>query len=88
MTLDEYAKQVGDALRNAHNSKDKAALEAAFKAADAKLDQFFDARRKKFWENALAAMNAGRWRVEDQANSSLLTLMQAIQTGLAARQGK
>lgn len=90
MTLDEYAKKVGDALRNAHNNKDMAALKAAFKDADDTLNQnnISEANRNTFWSNVRKAMNEGRWLVEKQANSSLLALMQEIQSGLAARAGK
>lgn len=90
MRLSDYAKKVGDALRDAHNSKDMAALEGVFERADATLDRnsVSKADRQTFWAAVREAMNAGRWRIEHQANSSLLALMQAIQQGLAARGSK
>jgi len=90
MTLEEYAQKVGNALRNAHNNKDMVALEAKFAEADRKLAaaKISDARTKAFWSDVRKAMSAGRWLVEEQANSSLIALMQAIQQGLAKRERK
>jgi len=88
MTLDEYAQKVGDALRAAHNGKDRAALERTFADADAKIDAFLVQKRLDFWTKVEAATRAGRWRTEDQANSSLVALMQAIWQGIADRKGK
>ena len=88
MNLEEYARQIGDALRNAHNSKNKAAIDATFRAADSEVARLSEGERKKFWQKVSLATDAGRWLNERQANSSLIVLMQAIQSGLATRQGK
>ena len=87
MTLDQYAEQVGSALRDAHNNKDMAALDRAFANADRTLttSKIGDADRKVFWPKVRKAAFSGRWLKEAQANSSLLALMQAIETGLSAR---
>jgi len=90
MTLEEYAQEVGDALRNAHNDKDMAALEAKFAEADQELAAagISDARKVGFWLNVRKAAFSGEWLMEKQANSSLIALMRAIEQGLAARGAK
>jgi len=90
MTLDEYAKSVGDALRHAHNAKSMSELNAAFANADQTLDSngIGKEQRKRFWAAVSDAAYAGQWLMEKQANSSLAALMQAIQAGLAARTEK
>jgi hypothetical protein len=90
MTLDEYARQVGDALRTAHNQKNSAALNAAFRDADATLtsNNISGAAAREFWASVHKAAFAGQWLVEKQANSSLIALMQAIKQGLEARENK
>lgn len=89
MQLNEYASQVGSALREAHNSKNMAAVEKTFKSADDVLatKQLGRVERKAFWDNVRAAIFSGRLLTEKQANSSLLELMRAIEDGLRARQG-
>jgi hypothetical protein len=90
MTLDEYAQEVGAALRNAHNAKDMAALHAAFRDADATLasNSISGPTAREFWSNVRKAAFSGRWLVEKQANSALVDLMNAIQQGIAAREAQ
>jgi len=90
MTLDEYAQQVGDALRNAHNAKDRAALDAAFRDADATLtsNNISGPTAREFWSNVRKAAFAGHWLLEKQANSALVDLMNAIKQGIAAREAQ
>jgi hypothetical protein len=84
MTLAQYAERVALALREAHNDKDVAALESVFREADHKLSTLTDRQRQTFWVDVKKKLR-GPWRVENQANSSLLQLMKAIQQGLAER---
>lgn len=90
MTLEEYAKTVGNALRNAHNAKSMSEIAATFQEADKNLieNKISENGQIIFWSNVRKAMNSGSWYTEEQANSSLVALMQAIQQGLAKRECK
>ena len=90
MTLDEYAQQVGAALRNAHNRKDTAAVEAEFRDADKTLtdNNISEAGQQSFWAGVRTAFFSGQLLVEKQANSALVALMRAIEQGLKAREEK
>jgi hypothetical protein len=89
MTLEEYAHDVGTSLRNAHNRKDMAAVQAAFRQADEKLTRIgtSEAAKTIFWASVRKAAFSGQWLVEKQANSALIELMKAIEQGLKARGG-
>lgn len=90
MTLNEYAAQVGHALREAYNGKGMAQINAIFQEADRTLlsNSIGDVDRKAFWDAVRKAIYAGPMLMERQANSSLIVLMQAIEQGLASRSGK
>ena len=90
MTIDEYAATLGDDLRKAHNNKDKEAAKAALENADQMLilNNVVGAERQQFWANVRHSYFSGRFKVEEQANSSLHALMQFIQNAIQAREAK
>jgi hypothetical protein len=89
MTYDEYASEVGKGLLEAHNNKNRVEIDRIFLEADKRLtaSSSTEDRKRKFWASARQEFSRGRFRVEEQANSSLHALMQLIQTNLNARQG-
>ena len=90
LTLEQYERIIGNALVAAHNNKDMDALTATFKRADQTLENsnISPADRKEFWEEVRKVVHSGPLRLEKQANSALLALMQAIEREIAARTGK
>lgn len=90
MTLKEYAQIIGNALVAAHNNKNMVALTAKFKEADETLEDnnISPASRKEFWEEVSKVVNSAPLRLEKQANSALIVLMQTIEREIAARTGK
>jgi len=89
--LEKYVREVGNNLRIAHNAKDMTAIQTAFQSADTMLNinNFTKDDKKIFWSSVRKAMyESGTWLVEEQAHNSLLVLMQEIQKGLVAREGK
>jgi hypothetical protein len=90
VTLDDYAKQVAEKMRQAHNNKNLTAVGPLFSDADRTLtDSNIGANdRAEFWTNVRRYFLSSGLLVERQANSALLALMQAIQNGIAARTTK
>jgi uncharacterized protein (DUF1697 family) len=90
VTLDEYAREIADSLRRAHNSKNLSAVSQVLSGADSTLvdNNIGDADQKEFWRNVKTYFESGNLLFERQANSSLIALMQAIQNGIAARIAK
>ncbi|MEJ1960956.1 MAG: hypothetical protein WDO56_05170 [Gammaproteobacteria bacterium] len=90
MTLDEYAKQTADSLRRAHNTKDQSAVPSLFADADRALAEsnISESDQIVFWGKVKKNFESGQLLLEKQANSSLIALMQAIQSTLAARTTK
>jgi hypothetical protein len=89
LTLEQYARIIGNRLVTAHNDKDGFALAATFEEADRELENsnISPADRKRFWEEVRGVVDSGPLLLEKQANSALLALMQAIQREIAARTG-
>lgn len=90
MTLAEYAQDIAEQLRNAHDTKDLAAVDPIFRKADVALLEsgIGETRQRNFWATVRAHFNASRLLIEKQANSALIALMHAIQKELAARENK
>jgi hypothetical protein len=90
VTVDEYAREIADSLRRAHNSKNLSAVSQVLSEADSTLaGSDIDAiGQKEFWRDVKTYFESGSLLFERQANSSLVALMQAIQNGIAARMAK
>ncbi len=88
MTVDEFAKQIANELRAAHNSKNQSSASAAIKKADETLarSNLTAADRAKFWSSVRAEFKSGQLLVERQENSALHALMQSILATLDARE--
>jgi len=86
VTLEEYAQEIADELRRAHASRNLATVSPIFHDADHVLadSKISDADQRRFWQSVRT--NLGEvLLVEKQANSALLTLMQAIQREIQTR---
>jgi hypothetical protein len=90
MTLDEYARETAELLRRAHNSKNLSDIAPILSGADKTLadNDISDVDRKAFWLSVKQYLESGNLLFERQANSSLVALMQAIQSAIAARTAK
>jgi hypothetical protein len=90
LTPDQYARQVADELRSAHNSKDQAAVRPIFAKADSVLATAkYDANdQRAFWSSVHKYFLASGLLLERQAGSALAALMRAIEAELAARISK
>jgi hypothetical protein len=90
MTLEEYEQIVSNDLITAHNNKNMAVLIATFKKADHTLESnnISPADRQEFWEKVRKIVYSSQLRLERQANSALIVLMQALEREIAARTGK
>ncbi len=88
MTLEEYAQIVSNGLISAHNNKDMPALMTTFTEADQTLESSHidPVNRQEFWKKVRnVVVYSNRLRIEKQANSALLALMQAIEREIEAR---
>jgi hypothetical protein len=90
MTLNEYAQIIGHALVDARNNENMGVLNSTFIEADQTLEEnnISPASRKGFWEEVERVVNSAPLRLEKQANSALIVLMQSIQREISARTGK
>jgi hypothetical protein len=90
-SLEDYARDTVEALKNAYNNKDRSAVDAVFDGADKSLaeSKISVQGRKRFWGLVRVGTEAqAGWLFEKQANSALIALMQAIQQAIAARENK
>lgn len=90
MTPEEYAREIANKLRKAHNTQNVGDVSTIFEGADKALKDggISPGSQERFWANVRAHLAGDVLLVEKQANSSLLALMRAIEQQLAAREKK
>jgi hypothetical protein len=88
LTIEEYAKEIGSALRDAYNRKQRQDVESTFRLAQNTLDRSNISRdaRQRFWKLVQEEFYSGHLLMERQAVSELHRLMRDIEARLAENQ--
>lgn len=90
MTIDDYARQIAERIRQGYNSKDRDTAFAAINEAASELESSHtsSANRADFWEKTNRNFRSGRFLFEKQEGSALHQLMRDIERDLAQRQAE
>lgn len=87
MTDDELVDATAEAIQNAYNQGDEAAVNQAFRSADQALsNRRFDRKdRERFWREVGPKLHSKQELFKYQNNAALADLMKLIEEALAAR---